>query len=106
MSILETLIEFESGLISVRNVNGSSNHPKDRNGKSWKEHWTDRSVKFWPSECCCCNKSEKTVGELVGAHVCAERSKKQYIVPLCKRCNKLTDTFLVRRDMLVPVADE
>ena len=99
------LMECFGDCVYVQNVNGYSKHPKNQNGESWKQHWLN-SQKVWPSECCCCNKSEETVGELVGAHVCTERNRKQYIVPLCKRCNKLTGKFPVRRDMLVPVADE
>lgn len=97
------LTMLNESLDEVMNVNGSSRHKTDQNGKSWKEHWLENTGEEWPSHCCACHKKDK---DLVGAHVRrteGNASREQYIIPLCKECNKRTDKFNVNKKLLVLV---
>ena len=97
---LTSINEHASDLVKVVNVNGSSQHPTDQKGNTWKDHWIQGTGKLWPSECCACGK--KTT--LVGAHVhLLNADRKQYIVPLCQKCNKRDDAFIVNKKFLVEV---
>lgn len=80
---------------------------KNKNGTSdrscycgtWKQHWINYSKKNWPLICSvkgCSNSAE------VGAHVYNTNiSKKEYIVPMCKSCNRLTEEFYLNKDVVL-----
>ena len=77
----------------VKNVNGSGRFPAPYGYSSWLEYWKDKSgksVSLCSADCCWGT-------DLVGAHVqkAYSEDKSWYIVPLCKSCNKRTDTFNV-----------
>ena len=74
-----------------KNKNGTS----ERSCKcgSWKEHWENNTCKLWPTNCSAydCNESAE-----VGAHVINSECSGEWIVPLCKACNKRTDIFSLK----------
>lgn len=88
---------------TVRNINGTSDNKPD-NYDSWLAFWTAKTKRNAPLCSCndCFSKSQ------VGAHVQEpgnNTSDKWYIVPLCKKCNKKSDSFKVLTIDLVPVRD-
>ena len=83
----------------VKNVNGSGRFAP-RGYDSWLDYWKAQTGEK-PYYCA----ADNCLGtDLVGAHVQKTNStdKNWYIVPLCKSCNKRTDTFNVSKT-LVPV---
>lgn len=56
---LTSINEHASDLVKVVNVNGSSQHPTDQKGNTWKDHWIQGTGKRWPSECCACGKKQR-----------------------------------------------
>ena len=75
---------------------------KNKNGTSdrscycgtWKQHWINYSGEEWPSRCSvrgCLNSAE------VGAHIYnTDISKKEYIAPMCRSCNRLVGEFSLK----------
>lgn len=84
----------------VKNVLGSSRFPAPAGYGSWLEYWERHSGQ----SAYYCSASGCFGTDLVGAHVqkAYGDDKRWYIVPLCKSCNKRTDTFYVSAT-LVPV---
>jgi len=88
---------------TVRNIIGTTDN-KPNGYNSWLDFWHDKTKRL-PSFCSCddCSSSAE-----VGAHVQEpgnNTSDKWYIVPLCKKCNKKSDSFKVLSINLVPVRD-
>ncbi|MCD7905728.1 MAG: hypothetical protein LUG24_09260 [Clostridiales bacterium] len=67
--------------------------------KTWENHWEKYSgslEKF--SDCLCANKWCLNSAE-VGAHVSNDKKgKEEFIIPLCRKCNALTEKFDVDDD--------
>lgn len=84
----------------VKNVNGSGRYSASSGYSSWLEYWEDKVGK----EVAYCGAKGCMGTGLVGAHVqkAYSNDNKWYNVPLCRNCNKRTDTFEVVYP-LVPV---
>ena len=67
---------------------------------SWKNHWINNSGKPWPWICCAADCMQAAE---VGAHVINLVLEGEWIIPLCKACNQITDTFSIS-SLTVPVS--
>lgn len=91
--------------VEVININNTSkppyNNPGSKGYKSWEKFWEAKKECEFPTFCqCveCLNNAE------VGAHVMKTSSdRKWYIVPLCYKCNKNDEPFIVDEFYLVEV---
>ena len=70
--------------VTVVNVGGSSRHETSPEGLAWKAHWEQVGGCKFPEKCVCCHQRPAEVG----GHVYIEGSKKQFIVPMCRECNR------------------
>ena len=77
--------------IGWKNKNGTS----ERNCKcgSWKDHWIKNSKESWPLTCSAadCNNFAE-----VGAHVINSNEPGEWIIPLCRVCNKRIGEFSIK----------
>ncbi|HHX24603.1 MAG TPA: hypothetical protein GX723_11475 [Thermoanaerobacterales bacterium] len=67
---------------------------------SWKNHWINNSGKSWPNEC---SISGCTSRPTLGAHIYNSSVPKEYIIPACDTCNKISREFSLKNGItLVP----
>lgn len=87
--------------VRVHNLKGTAERPAPSGYSSWREWWEARKKRKFDN---CANLNCKNPAE-VGGHVQKDdlSDRKWSIVPLCKECNKKTDSFYVREDDLEPV---
>ena len=64
----------------------------ERNCKcgSWKQHWLNYSKMSWPRTC---SVSDCSNYPTLGAHIYQIGETKEYIVPMCDKCNSRSDAF-------------
>ena len=93
-------------LITVKNLNGTSQTAKCSEGAFWIDHWKNY---MHYSRALCSRKGCMHPAE-VGGHVKIDQSeeKAEYIVPLCKECNNRSseEPYQVNENLLVPVSHE
>ena len=84
----------------VKNAVGSSRFPAPSGYSSWLDYWERQTGESATS----CGRCGMFVAAEVGAHVqkADGTDKRNYITPLCRRCNQRTDEFYVTTQ-LVPV---
>ena len=91
-------------MITVHNINGTSNRTPNDGSSTWKDFWEKKKSKSF-STCSCSGCSSNAE---VGAHVQKDGSNTDnywYIVPLCRSCNKKVTSFDVRENDLVRVTN-
>lgn len=89
-------------LVTVINVNGSSQHPTSQNNETWLARWINNCAESLPETCPCCGKGKPEVG----GHVRIVNSDRtQYILPMCRACNNKRDVKFnnIEKALLVPV---
>lgn len=84
-----------------KNKNGTS----ERTCKcgSWKDHWIKNSKESWPLTCSaadCNNYAE------VGAHVINSNEPGEWIIPLCRVCNKSIGEFSIKNGVTLVSANK
>ena len=82
-----------------KNQNGTENL-KCRCG-TWKQHWINYTNGTWPTRC---SASDCYNEPTLGGHVHMVNDRKVYIVPLCDKCNKRTDEFMLNMTIANPVS--
>lgn len=87
--------------IGWKNKNGTS----ERNCKcgTWKDHWIKKSKESWPLTCSaadCNNYAE------VGAHVINSNEPGEWIIPLCRVCNKRIGEFSIKNEVTLVSANK
>jgi len=90
-------------LVKVKNLNGTSDKDRKCSCKSWLDHWNKNRYlnKAYKAGYCRACKSREN---LVGGHVKKVQHSdcKEYIVPICSRCNNQKDkTFEVNEHDLI-----
>lgn len=86
----------------VKNIRGTSE--KNCSCGTWLDHWQRFSYQKVPRNCsiiACFERAE------VGAHIKKANSDDHriFIVPLCRGCNKITEEFSIRDDVLLVSAN-
>lgn len=83
-----------------KNKNGTSD--RSCSCGSWKNHWINNSGKNWPKTCSIEYCYEDAV---VGAHIINSSEEGEWIVPACKACNKRTDVFSLKNNIVLITAN-
>ena len=86
--------------ILVKNLNNTAGR-SPKGAASWLEWWQQHRPQSGKPHCSSCGAQDN----IVGGHVKKVNSDdcRWFIVPLCKQCNKKTESFHVNEQDLVPV---
>lgn len=70
---------------------------------TWKDHWLNFSNQEWPQECSVLECEEEPT---LGAHIYSPDVSGEKIVPACDSCNKRTDSFFLKDDVVLVSANK
>lgn len=99
--------DYMSDYVKVKNLVGTGENTPPTGHKCWLDFWysknNDTATRLYGGGC---KNRDCNSRAVLGAHLKLEgETSKQYIVPLCDSCNKITQTFEVPRSELVPVIE-